>query len=491
MPMSPSGSKAIVCGIDSSTQSCTIVARNPDTGGVLAFSRAPHSKTFPPKSEQDPAEWWMALKKAIGEFDTHAILALSIDGQGHGSVLLDESGNVLRKAKLWNDTETLKESQYLIEKLGKHEWIRLTSIVPVPAFTVAKLLWIQRNEPSIIERCRKILLPHDWLIYKMSGQFATDRSEASGTGYFSPATSSWRPELLHLVNPDIDWLPMLPTVLGPDDIAGLTTHQIEEEIGIPTGTPIASGCNDNPASALGLALQNGDVCISLGTSGTVFSPSRFPVFDENGYVNGNADATGAFLPLVCTLNATKVTDWICKIFGLSFEEAEELALSAPARADRPFLIPFLDGERTPNLPQSSGKFIGLRSDTSKEELLRAVYEGILLGIAWGLDALQNCNVDISGRVILTGGGASSVAYRQLLADIINRPIWITDETKSAAMGAAVQAAAVFHKCSVREVRDQWAPKLTIGAIPRANQATDELRYRYNELVKEEVARATT
>ncbi len=483
--------ETVVCGVDSSTQSCTIVVRDPDTGKVLGVNTAPHPKTSPPRSEQNPSDWWFALKKALSKFDTDTIGTISIDGQGHGSVLLDEYGNVLRRAKLWNDTETAKESEELIERLGKLEWIRSTSIVPVPAFTITKLLWIQRNEPYIIKQCRKILLPHDWLIFKLSGRFTTDRSEASGTGYFSPATSSWKSELLSLVNPEVDWTQMLPEILGPDDIAGNISDNAAEETGIPSGTPIAPGCNDNAASALGLALQNTDVCISLGTSGTVFSPSQLPVFDTNGYVNGNADATGAFLPLICTLNATKVTDWMCKIFGINYAEAAKLALSAPSKADRPIVIPFFDGERTPNLPRSMGHILGLRSDTSREELLRACYEGVLLGIAWGLDALQNSQVNISGRVILTGGGAASPAYVQFLADILNRPVWISSETKSAAMGAAVQAAAIFHKCSVKEIRDLWAPKLKIGATPRSDQAIFELRHRYKELVKEEVARATS
>ncbi len=483
--------KTIVCGIDSSTQSCTIVARHPDTGEILGFGRAPHPKTSPPRSEQFPTEWWSALRKALNEFDTASIGAVSIDGQGHGAVLLDGAGAVLRRAKLWNDTESKKESQELIERLGKSEWIRLTSIVPVPAFTITKLLWIRRNEPDVLKRSRTILLPHDWLIYRMSGRFVTDRSEASGTGYFSPATTSWKVELLNLVDPDIDWKSMLPDVAGPDEPVGTVSHLASEELGIPVGIPIAPGCNDNPASALGLGLKNADVCISIGTSGTVFALSKLPVFDQSGYVNGNADATGAFLPLVCTLNAAKVTDWICSVLGISHEEAARLALSAPAKADRPIVMPFFDGERTPNLPRAMGSISGLRTDTSREQLLRACYEGVLLGIASGLDALENAGVDISGRIILTGGGAASPAYVQLLADIIDRPVWISTETKSAAMGAAVQAAAIFHKCRVTEVRDQWAPELRVGATPRTDQSVAEIRQRYDDLVKEEEARATS
>jgi len=477
--------KTVVCGVDSSTQSCTVVLRHPDTGKVLGFGKAPHPKTYPPKSEQAPSDWWAALKQAIQSLDYGAIGSISIDGQGHGSVLLDESGNVIRPAKLWNDTESKNESQELIKKIGMADWIRLTSIVPVPAFTITKLAWIKKHEPEHLNKCRKILLPHDWLVYRLSGNFVTDRSEASGTGYFSPATGKWLPELLSLVDPNIDWEPILPDVANADDTVGKVTYKAANELGIPHNIPIAPGCNDNSASALGLGLKNSDVCISIGTSGTVFTPSQMPVFDTRGYVNGNADATGAFLPLVCTLNAGKVIDWMCAIFKVDHGEASRLALSAPSKPNRPIVIPFFDGERSPNLPDAMGKLLGVRLDTTREEIFRAFYEGILLGLAFGLEALQKAGVDISGRIIITGGGASSPAFVQFLSDILNRPIWVSEETKSAAMGAAVQAAAIFHRTKVTEIRDNWAPELIVGATPRANQSVDEVRKRYTEYVQQE------
>lgn len=483
--------KTVVCGIDSSTQSCTVVTRDPDSGKVIDFSSDAHPRTSPPKSEQDPASWLKALKSSLRKVSPENIGALSIDGQGHGSVLLDKDAEVLRPAKLWNNTETRQESDELIKKLGVRRWIELTSIVPVPAFTITKLLWIKRNEPEVLEKCRHILLPHDWLIYKLTGFFATDRSEASGTGYFSPATSSWHPEILDMVDKGRDWESMLPHVAGPNEIVGTVTTAASKEMGIHSGIPLAPGCNDNPASALGIGLRQTDVCISLGTSGTVFVPSAEPVFDMNGYVNGNADATGAFLPLVCTLNATKVTDWIARLLGVDHQKAAQMALSAPAKADRPILIPYLDGERTPNVPLATGVIRGLKTDTSAEGLVRACYEGVLLGLASGLHALRDAGVDTSGRVILTGGGAASPAYIQLLADIIERPVWISHETRSASLGAAVQAAAVFHNCRVTEIRDQWAPKLEIRATPRLDQSVHEIRDRYNYAEKQEVMRATS
>jgi len=480
-----------VCGIDSSTQSCTLITRDVDTGKFINISRSLHPKIIPNKSEQDPESWWEALLNALQKIEKSSIKALSIDGQGHGSVLLGQDNSVLRPAKLWNNTETGAESDFLINSLGKEQWINRTCIVPVPAFTITKLLWVKKNEPEIFNKIAKVLLPHDYLTYKLTDNYVTDRSEASGTGYFNPATSLWQLDLLNLVDSNFSWESMVPHVAGPDELVGKVTTGASLATGIQKGALLACGCNDNPASALGLGLQETDVCVSLGTSGTIFVPSVTPVYDYTGRVNGNADATGKFLPLVCTLNATKVTNWITSLFRLDYDEASALALSAKPTSNRPILIPFFDGERTPNLPLASGSISGLRTDTSIEEILRSCFEGVLLNILGGLDALQTAGVDTSGRLIVTGGGAMSPAYVQFLADLSGRPVWVTSETNTAAMGACVQAAAVFHSCSVSEIKKAWAPKLTIGAIPRDNQNVDVIKERYLALVKEEELRATS
>jgi xylulokinase len=194
---------------------------------------------------------------------------------------------------------------------------------------------------------------------------------------------------------------------------------------------------------------------------------------------------------VCTLNATKVTNWITKVLGLDYNKASALALSASSSPDRPIMIPYLDGERTPNLPLASGVLSGLRTDTSAGELVRACFEGVLLNILSGLDALEHAGVDTSGRLIVTGGGAKSSAYVQFLADLSGRPVWVSHETDTAAKGAAVQAAAIFHGCPVQKIRDAWAPSLSIGAEPRNDQSVDELKERFVALAKQEELRATS
>lgn len=483
--------KAVVLGVDSSTQSCTLVARDVETGAVAGSARAPHPHTSPPISEQDPLSWWEALTRALEQLGPMEIKAISIDGQGHGSVLLDAVDEVIRPVKVWNDTSTKNESAELIEALGISSWITKTSIVPVPAFTICKLLWTFRHEPWVRERLHRILLPHDWLIFRLTGSYCTDRSEASGTGYFSPATSQWLPQLLEMVDTDLQWEPMLPALAGPNDIVGTVSRAAARHTGLHAGIPVAPGCNDNPASALGLGLRPSDLCISLGTSGTVFAHSDQPVFDLTGAVNGNADATGAFLPLVCTLNATKVTDWISRTLGVNHGELAQMAFRAPAVADRPILVPFFDGERTPNLPTSTGVLRGLRTETSREEIARAFFEGVLLGLIQGVEALSAAGVDISGRVILTGGGAASPAYVQLLADLIGRPVHVTTESKSAALGAAVQAAAVFHRTKVTDIQARWEPDLAVGAEPRSGQSAEEVLNRYRQMIREEVRHASS
>jgi len=478
------GRRSGVLGVDSSTQSCTVVVRDLDTGAVLASGRAPHPRTTPPVSEQAPAAWWDALGKASAGVGADAeIAAVSVDGQGHGLVLLDEDRRAVRAAKLWNDTTSTVQAERLVRRLGPQTWARRTGIVPVAAFTISKLAWVCEHEPHLLPRIRQLMLPHDYLNLRLTGTATTDRSEASGTGWFDPESARWLPDLLELVEPGVDWTPMLPTVLAPGEPAGHLTGEAAEAVGVRPGTPVAAGCNDNAATALALGLEIGDVVFSLGTSGTVFSQSRHPVRDPSGDVDGNADATGAYLPLVCTLNAGKVLDLACRLLGVDHDQLTDLALSAGARPDRPVLVAYLDGERTPNRPDGTGTLAGLRSLTSREEFARAAFEGVLLGLLSGLDALRRAGLPCDGRVLLAGGAARSHASAQLLADLLGSPVELAELDDQAACGAAVQAAAVATGADVADVAQAWRPPSRVAAEPRADQHVDELRARYADLVR--------
>jgi xylulokinase len=472
----------LVAGVDSSTQSCTIVLRDADDGRFVATSEAPHPATTPPVSEQHPDAWWEALAAAAASLDLRDVAAVSVDGQGHGLVALDRARRVIRPAKLWNDTTSAAEAAELVARLGAAEWARRTGIVPVSAITIAKLLWLKRHEPGSFARLATILLPPNYLAFRLTGEFTTDRSEAAGTGYWSPMTGEWDEDLLRLVDADVDWRPRLPRILGPRDSAGTVTHEAARFAGFRPGTLVGPGANDQPVNALALGIEPGDVLVSIGTSGTISAMHATATADPTAAVTGVADASGVFLPLVCTLNATKVTDAFGRLLGVDHDGLASLALAAPADPDRPVLLPYLDGERTPSRPRASGVLSGLRSTSTREQVARAAFEGVICGLLEGLDALVAQGVSTTGRLVATGGGAHSRAYLQFLADLAGRPVHVSDMEETSASGSAVQAAAVLHGVDVSKVVRAWAPPLHLAAAPRVDQHGAELRDRYRRLV---------
>jgi xylulokinase len=470
----------LVAGIDTSTQSCTIVLRDADDGRLVATARAPHPPTTPPVSEQHPSAWWSALRAAAAQLDLSQVGALSVAGQGHGLVALDARREVIRPAKLWNDTTSAPEAAELVERLGSQAWAQRVGTVPTAAFTITKLLWLARHEPQNFARVAALLLPADWIMFQLTGQYRTDRSAASGTGYYSPSDGEWLPDMLAEVGGP-GFRPELPVVVGPSEAAGRVTARAAAELGIPEGALVGPGCNDQPPAALAFGAAVADVIVSLGTSGTVFTRSETPTHDPTGLVTGVCDAAGGFLPLICTLNAAKVTDAFARLLGVDHQELARLALAAPPELDRPVLVPYLDGERTPNRPQARGAIGWLRSDLSREAVARAAFEGVVLGLLDGLDALKAAGARTDGKLIVTGGGARSPAYLQLLADLFERPIYTSDIGETAAAGAAVQAAAVLRARPVTEIADAWAPPLRPVAEPRPGQGGAELRLRYHRL----------
>ncbi len=315
-------------------------------------------------------------------------------------------------------------------------WADACGSVPVAAFTITKLSWLHRKEPYAFARIARVLLPHDWLAWRLTGELATDRGDVSGTGYWSPATGEYRLDLLQIVDRDLDWAAALPPVLGPGE---------------------ATGTGDNMAAALGLGLRPGDVAISLGTSGTVFAVSERATADPTGAVCGFADATGSYLPLVCTLNATKVTDATAHLLGVDLPQLDDMALSVPTGSGGIVFVPYLDGERTPNRPDASGTISGLRADAAREQVARAAFEGVICNLLDGLDALRAVDVPVDdGRVFLVGGGARSTAYRQILADLTQRAVTIPADDELVALGACVQAAARATATPIADVQDAWS-----------------------------------
>jgi xylulokinase len=419
----------LVAGVDSSTQSCKVVVRDAESGELVREGRAAH----PDGTEVHPHAWWDALQEAIAQAGgLDDVAAASVAGQQHGMVCLDEAGEVVRPALLWNDTRSAGAAAELIEELGGGQaWADAVGLVPVASFTVTKLRWLANHEPANADRTAAVCLPHDWLTWKLASarldSLYTDRSDASGTGYWSAATGEYRLDLLrHAFGRE----PVVPVVLGPTGTAG----------SMPNGAPLGPGAGDNAAAALGAGALPGDVLVSIGTSGTAFSVAETPAADPSGTVAGFADTTGRFLPLVATLNAARVLDAVAALLRVDHTELSRLALSAPAGADGLVLVPYLEGERTPNRPLSTGAVHGLTLATSTPaHLARAAVEGMLCALADGLDALVGQGAAVN-RVILVGGGARSDAVRRIAPEVFGAPVVVPPPGEYVADGAARQAA---------------------------------------------------
>ncbi|MEV5649782.1 xylulokinase [Nocardia sp. NPDC052254] len=417
---------ATVAGVDSSTQSCKVVVCDADSGAVLARGQAPH----PDGTEVPPEAWWTALQQA-GEGLLDHVEAVSIAGQQHGLVALDDSHRPVRDALLWNDIRSAGAADDLVAELGGPQaWLDAVGSVPVAAFTAAKLRWMADHEPGLADRVTRVMLPHDYLTWRLRGGDdvlpTTDRSDASGTGYWSAVEDRYREDLL--TNAFRGRSPELPTVLAPSESAGRTA----------SGALVAAGAGDNAAAALGLGIGDGDVVISLGTSGTAFA--RTSQLHTDPFVNGFADATGQFLPLVCTLNAARVLEAAATALGIPLSELDMLARQAPPGADGLVLLPYLSGERTPNLPHATGSLHGLRAETMRPaHLARAAVEGMLCNMADALDRLRVGSAT-PRRVLLIGGASRSAFVAETAAQIFAAAVTVPEPEEYVALGAARQAA---------------------------------------------------
>jgi xylulokinase len=461
----------VVAGVDSSTQSTKVELRRLDDGAVVARASAPHAVTTPPRSEQDPSTWWAAFEQAYAAAADAAggfeLAGISVAGQQHGMVTLDADGQVLRPAKLWNDTESADDAARLVADVGgPGVWASAVGSVPVAAFTITKLAWFRRHDPASWSRLARVLLPHDWLTLQLTGQFVTDRGDASGTGYWSPSAETYRYDLLHEIDSTLDWPAMVPRVASPT-----------EAVGEWRGAPVACGTGDNMAAALGLGLQSGVAAVSIGTSGTAYTVAERSTADPTGAVAGFADASGRFLPLVCTLNATKVIDSMARLLGVDHEQFDTLAASLAPGSAGPVLLPYFDGERTPNMPGASGWITGLRTDVTREQVARATIDGVVCSLLDALDELRR-HAPVR-RITLTGGGARSAALRTAFAALGDVPVGVVDAAEAVATGACVQAAAVASDETHATVIERWG----LGAAAPVESASGDrsLRTRYAQL----------
>lgn len=417
----------IVAGVDSSTQSVKIVLRDAHTGELLASASRPH----PDGTEVDPQSWWEALQSVINDVGgLERINAIGVAGQQHGMVVLDESGEVIRPALLWNDTRSSASADALnLEFPDIHE---STGSKLVASFTASKVRWLRENEAENAEKVRAIALPHDWLAWKLSGstsieELFTDRSDASGTGYFDSKSNTYVDEIVK-------------ASLGHNDVF-LPRVVAANEFGFDDGKlKISAGAGDNAAGALGVGAKLGDLVISLGTSGTAFAITDTSTHDISGSVAGFADATGNFLPLACTLNAAKVFDSVTKILGVSFDEFSKIALDAKPGAGGITFLPHFDGERTPNKPEARGNILGLtHKNFTAPNIARAAIEGVISGIAYAAHTFEDLGVSTE-RILLIGGASQNPAVQQIATEIFGRDIYLPPAGEYVADGAAKQAA---------------------------------------------------
>lgn len=460
----------LAAGVDCSTTATKVVLRRVEDGKVVGQGSATHGPTGrPPRSEQNPEDWLTAFEAAFagalrsGGYALGDVVALSVAAQQHGLVLLDAQGFPVRPAVLWNDMRSAPDADCLLRELDAPSWARRAGSVPQASFTISKLAWLRRTDPECLSRAAHVLLPHDFLTQRLTGRRVTDAGDASGTGWFCPSTRQWDEELLALAWPDAP-ASALCELLAPAEPAG--TWQ---------GIMVGVGTGDNMASALGLGMQSGDLCLSFGTSGVAYSIFPEPICDESGTVAGFCDATGRHLPLVCTLNAMKVLDWARYLLGVDQQDFDTLAESATPGAAGLTLLPYFDGERTPNRPGARGILYGISSSTSRAEVARAAVEAAVSNLVAASGELERIGVESSGRVLLTGGGASSTLIQTVTAQLLGVAVSTFHHWESVAAGAAVQAAAVWAGRAVADVAADWAPVPSRTVAPLAPLDTEVLQ----------------
>lgn len=417
-------SRTVVAGIDSSTQSCKVVRVDAETGEVLEKRAAPH----PDGTSIHPDRWWDAFSAAGGE--KLAVEALSVSAQQHGMVALDAANRPVHDALLWNDVRSAGQAAALREHFGPEWWAKEVGVVPVSSFTITKLAWLAENHPDLADRVRRVMLPHDWLTWRLTNQAnepVTDRSDASGTGYFSVPENRYLPDLLEHA---FGRVPGLPEVIGPAASAGFTA----------SGALVGAGCGDNAGAALGLGLVPGEVAISIGTSGAVFTSTESMIADASGAIANFADATGRNLPLLATINGARTLSATASLLGVDLAEFDALASAGPVDAGGLTMVPYFDGERTPNLPHATGSMVGMtRAGMTRENMARSAVLGLLCVLADALDALRLRGV-AAERVLLIGGGSMSQSLRAAAADIFQTEVVIPQAAEYVALGAARQAA---------------------------------------------------
>lgn len=439
----------ITLGIDSGTQSTKCIALDLASGKILASASEPYDLIagLPPgHMEQEPQKWLDAVDKTVRSCiqqlgkKKELISAIGVSGQQHGFVPLDKKNKVIRPAKLWCDTSTTDQcKQFEAEFGGVDGLINLTGNSLPPGFTASKILWLKQNEPKNFKALRSVLLPHDYINFFLTGEKAMEFGDASGTGLLDVRTKEWSKPLVEFIDEGLE--ECLPPLGSSRRAVGLLTDALREEWGLLKSPVVSAGGGDNMMGAIGTGnVQAGVVTASLGTSGTLYAFSAEPVVDPEGEVAAFCDSTDRWMPLVCTMNVTVATEQVRKMFNWSHADLEKHILETQPGADGLLFLPYLNGERTPNLPAGTGVFHGLTTETmSPSHMARATMEGATLGLAYGLNRFRQLGIEPT-EIRLTGGGSKSAVWRQVCADVFGVPTVCLESAEGAALGAALQAA---------------------------------------------------
>jgi len=440
--------KTLLLGLDISTTGAKALLVD-ETGAVVSAFSTPLTLSTPHPlwSEQDPAEWWTSMVQSIRQtiektgVSGDAIDAIGLTGQMHGLVLLDDSGGVLRPAILWNDQRTASQCDDIRKRMGKDRLIQITGNDALTGFTAPKILWVRENEPDVYNRVRHILLPKDYIRYRLTEEYATDRAGGAGTLLFDIAQRSWSDEVLNSLDISPDWLP--PTHEGPQ-ITGRITTTTAAKTGLAVGTPVVAGGSDQAAQAVGSGVTRpGIVGLTLGTSGVVFASTDRAVIEPEGRLHAFCHAIpGRWHLMGVMLSAAGSLQWYRDTLapGTEFEDLIETARDIPLGSDGLLFLPYLTGERTPHPdPLARGAFIGLTSRHTQAHMTRSVLEGVAFGLRDGFELLRSAGLGEFSQVRVSGGGAKSSLWRQILADVFNMELVTVNTTEGAAYGAALLA----------------------------------------------------
>jgi len=454
----------LVLGIGASTSGCSIEIRDSDDGRLYASGRgevAKHANTV------DPADWWHALvdaRRSVG--GALPVAAVGAAAPTDALIVVDDEGRPLCPARLGSDPDAAADAADLRERLGVEAWMSACGRVPTDATNVAKLASLRRRDAAMFARISRVLTPHDWLTFRLSRRYVTDRGDASTTGYWSQRENRWRADLLALIDRDVDWGALLPRQLAPTEPAG------DRE-----GVSIAPGTGEPMAVALGLGMQPGDVTVWLDAPAGVFALRERPTEDERGLVAGLADASGRFLPYVGELAATSVTDGLARVLDLDVAELDQLALAAPPGAVGVMFVP----PRTVGQRVQRGAILDLDADTTIEHVARAAIESIVCTLLDAIDSLRAADVPVAGRLCLAGGGARSHAFQRVFADLAGRPVHVPASGSMSALGACMQAAAVVHNQPIDALVEAWGVRKLRAVEPDGRVDGDAIRDRYARL----------